>query len=221
MFVGHYGIALAAKRLSPRTSLGWTFLAVQFLDLLWVPAILLGIEHARIIPGYLPASSIRFTDFPWTHSLVMALAWGWLVFRFSKNAVLGGCVFSHWVLDWFVHDRDLPLYRGGPEVGLGLWNYRAGTVAAESLILLVGLWIYLRATRPLNAVGRFGMIGFVALLIGLEVMNVYGSAEPGNVRAMAIVGEVMYLGFAGAAYGLDRMREPLPEEPPVRLNLAE
>jgi len=219
MFVGHYGIALAAKRLSPRTSLGWTFLAVQFLDLLWVPAILLGIEHALVIPGYMPASSIKFIDFPWTHSLVMALAWAWLVFRVSKSAVIGGCVFSHWVLDWIVHYNDLPLYRGGPQVGLGLWNYRAGTVIVEIVILIAGLWVYLRATRPRNNTGRYGMIVFAALLMAIEFMNVYGSGAPGNLRMLAVAGEGMYLVFAAAAYWLDRQREPLPEEGPVKLNI--
>ena len=221
MFVGHYGIALAAKRMSPRTSLGWTFLAVQFLDILWVPLLLLGVEQARLIPGYLPASSIKFIDYPWTHSLVMAIAWSWLVFRFSKNAVLGGCVLSHWVLDWIVHVRDLPLYRGGPVVGLGLWNSRAGTLIVESLFLIVGLWIYLRATKPRNTLGQYGMIVFVVLMILFEALNIYGSDEPGNVRMMAIAGEAIYLGFAFVAYWLDRVREPLPEELPVRLNLSE
>jgi hypothetical protein len=43
MFIGHYGLALAAKRLAPGKSLGWNFIAAQLLDLLWAPAVLLGI----------------------------------------------------------------------------------------------------------------------------------------------------------------------------------
>jgi hypothetical protein len=35
MFVGHYGVGLAARAKTPRISLGTWFLAVQFLDLLW------------------------------------------------------------------------------------------------------------------------------------------------------------------------------------------
>ena len=31
MFIGHYGVSLAAKRWAPRLSLGWLFLAVQAL----------------------------------------------------------------------------------------------------------------------------------------------------------------------------------------------
>src|ERR1700704_773658 len=111
MFVGHYAVALAAKRIAPRTSMGALFLAVQFLDILWAPAILLGIEHAQIVPGRLPASSLVFTYYPWTHGLLMALGWAWLTFRLSKNVTLGVLVFSHWLLDFIVHTPDLPLYR--------------------------------------------------------------------------------------------------------------
>src|SRR5205085_7849781 len=40
MFLGHYGVAFAARRAAPRTSLGTTILAAQFLDELW-PILLL------------------------------------------------------------------------------------------------------------------------------------------------------------------------------------
>ena len=80
------------------------FIAVQFLErALGVPAILLGFEHARVVPGLLPASSLDLYDMPWTHGLVAALAWSWFTFRFSKNGVLGACVMSHWVLDLVAH----------------------------------------------------------------------------------------------------------------------
>jgi len=35
MFIGHYGVALAAKRVTPRTPLGALFIAVQFLDVVF------------------------------------------------------------------------------------------------------------------------------------------------------------------------------------------
>src|SRR2546430_7667753 len=54
-------------------------------DLLWAPAVLAGIEHVRIVPGFLPASSLDLYDMPWTHSLVMALIWSWFFFRLTKS----------------------------------------------------------------------------------------------------------------------------------------
>ncbi len=34
MFIGHYGVSLAAKRVDARLPLGWLFLAVQLPDIL-------------------------------------------------------------------------------------------------------------------------------------------------------------------------------------------
>ena len=47
MFIGHFGVALAAKRVAPKTSLGTLILAAQFLDFLWPVFLLLGIEHVQ------------------------------------------------------------------------------------------------------------------------------------------------------------------------------
>jgi len=119
MFIGHYGLALAAKRLAPGKSLGWNFIAAQLLDLLWAPAVLLGIEHVRIIPGFMPG--LRSTS----TTTRGRMAWRWLPYgpgffcRATKSRLLGMLVFSHWVLDYFVHGPDLPLYRGGPGLGWG------------------------------------------------------------------------------------------------------
>ena len=218
MFVGHYGVALAAKRFEPRRSAGATFLAVQWLDVVWAVLILAGWEHARILRGYLPASSIVFYDYPWSHSLLMAMAWSWLAFRLFKSPVLAICVFSHWALDWVAHARDLPLFRGGPEVGLGLWHFRAGTFAVETVLLLAGLWVYMRATRPLNALGNFAMPAFALFLIVIEAGNLWGPM-PAKIQIVAISGEAAYLLFAGGAQVLDKLRERLPDEPPIRLEL--
>ena len=220
MFVGHYGVALATKRFAPRTSAGLTFLAVQWLDVVWAVLILVGLEHARIVPGYLPATSLVFYDNPWSHSLLAAIGWSWLAFRLFKSPVLGVCVFSHWVLDWVSHGSDLPLYRGGPEVGLGLWHFRGGTFVVEAVLLLGGLWIYMRATRPLNSLGKFAMPAFTVFLLAVNAANLWGPA-PARIRIVAISGEVAFLLFAGIAQVIDRLRERNPDEPPIRLRLSD
>jgi hypothetical protein len=58
MFVGHYGVSFSAKRVEQSIPLWVLFLAVQFLDVLWAPFILLGIEKVRIVPGF-TASDLR------------------------------------------------------------------------------------------------------------------------------------------------------------------
>ncbi len=48
MFIGHYGVGLAAKKSAKSISLGTLFLAAQWLDLVWPVLIVLNIEHVAI-----------------------------------------------------------------------------------------------------------------------------------------------------------------------------
>ena len=48
MFLGHFGAALAFKRLEPKLSLGTLFLAVQLPDILWGAFLLRG---CKIVTG--------------------------------------------------------------------------------------------------------------------------------------------------------------------------
>lgn len=206
MFVGHYAVAFAAKRSAPKTNLGAAFLAVQFLDILWAPLILIGVEKALVQPGFLPASSLNLYWMPWTHGLVTAVIWSWFGFRLTKSRALGVCVFSHWVLDFIAHGRDLPLLpRGYPRVGLGLWRFREATFAAETLLLLTGLAIYLGATRAKGDAGRFAVPVFTLALIALGAFNLYGPGLP-NITWVAAGAEACYVAIAAAAWRLDGLR---------------
>src|SRR6266404_4365349 len=156
MFIGHFGVALAAKRFAPRTSLALLVFAAEFLDLIWPIFLLLGFEHVRVVPGITRVQPFDFYDYPFSHSLTMVLRWAlavgliyFLVRRYMRGAwVLAALVVSHWVLDFIVHRPDLPLWPGGPKVGLGLWNSWPGSISVELLLFGVGMWMYLGATRP-------------------------------------------------------------------------
>jgi len=78
MFIGHYALALAAKRAAPRTSLGTLFLAVQLADMLWPVLLILGWEHAHFVPGPNPFLTLWLDSIPVSHSLVALIAWGLL-----------------------------------------------------------------------------------------------------------------------------------------------
>ena len=176
---------------------------MQFLDILWAPALLLGIEKARVVPGFLPASSLNLYFMPWTHSLFMAVVWAWLIYRISKIPALGVCVFSHWVLDFLMHGPDLLLLpRGGPRVGLGLWRFREGTFALESLLVIGGWLVDMHAPRERIPAGRYASGLFVVLLIGAEAWNLYGP-PPASIQTVAVSALVAYFSFAGIALWLD------------------
>lgn len=222
MFVGHYGAALALKGVESRASLGWLFIGVQLVDILFFPLVLAGVERMNIVPGYTESTHFELAYMPWTHSLVGFLVWSalmagaaWLALgrrprRLSIALVLGASVFSHWVLDLLVHTPDLPLAGDhSTKLGLGLWNNAPLTFALEAAVLLGGLWLYLRATepRPGSRLGRFGMIGLVGFLIALNVYNLFG---PPPAAFLEVFGMAMasYLGLAGVAFWLDRARPP-------------
>jgi hypothetical protein len=193
MFIGHFGIAFAAKRAAPRTSLGTTFVAAQLADLLWPVFLLFGWEQVRITPSSNPFLTLEFTNYPWSHSLLMELAWGvafgalyFVTTRYGRGAVVVALLVpSHWVLDLIVHKPDLPLYPGGAaRFGFGLWNSPIATVVVEGIVFIVGVAMYARGTQPSDRIGRWSFWGLVAFLILLYVVSSV-SPPATSVRALA------------------------------------
>jgi len=199
MFIGHYALALAAKRAAPRTSLGVLFAATQLPDLVWPACVLLGWERVGIVPGITAFNPLDFTSYPWSHSLLMVAAWGMvvglaygLIARERAGALAVGLLaVSHWVLDWITHRPDLPLSPFGAErVGLGLWNSVAGTLVIESGMFVAGIVVYFACTRPKDRVGRYGVAALLALLTAFYVADRFGPPPPSE-RALgwfALVG---------------------------------
>ena len=62
MFLGHFGLALAAKRVIPRASLGTTVMAAQWADGIWPVFVMIGIEHAEIRPGVTVVTPLDFVS---------------------------------------------------------------------------------------------------------------------------------------------------------------
>ena len=214
MFVGHFAVALAAKRAEPRLSLPVLFAAVQFLDILWPLFIVLGIEHARIVPGITAASPLDLYDFPYSHSLVMSLVWSvlfalpWLLRRRTRAAaVVAACVFSHFILDWVTHRPDMPLVPGVPaKFGLGLWNHLFAAIAVEGALFAAGIAVYLKATRPLGKMGSAGMWALFVVLTAVWLSGAFGPPPPG-IQAVAISALVAIPVILAWAWLVDRGRE--------------
>ena len=214
MFIGHYGVALAAKKLAPKTSLGVLFLAAQFVDMLWPVFLLAGVEHVRIDPGNTAFTPLDFYDYPITHSLLTGIGWAivlgfiyWSASRYTKGAwVAGGLVVSHWVLDAVTHRPDLPLVPGTDiYVGLGLWNFVGVSITLEAAVFGLGLALYLRSTTARDRIGRFGLASLPGLLGILWLANAFGPPPP-NVTAVAVSALGLWL-FVPWANWVDRHRE--------------
>jgi hypothetical protein len=222
VFIGHYGVSLAAKRWSPRTSLGWLFLAVQLLDVLFALFVLSGIEKLRIVHGFTAFNPYDLYWMPYSHSLVGAAFWSalaaigwWFVTRPSSPgrgiaaAVIGGAVFSHFVLDVPMHTPDMPLGpgAGSPKIGLGLWNHRGLAILAELAVLVLGGFLYLRAGRPRSRGFAVATVVFGAALLALTVATPF-MPDPVTPPLFAVQALASYVVLAIIAGLVDRGREP-------------
>jgi hypothetical protein len=213
MFVGHYGVSFAAKKAEPSIPLWVLFIAVQLLDVLWAPFVLLGIEKVRIVPGFTASNPLDLYYMPYTHSLVAAIGWSVLaaaVYRVAAPsgtkraaAVIGGAVFSHWVLDFLVHRPDLPLYDNSAKVGLGLWNVPAVALGLEAALLFGGMWLYFR----LGTARRAGMLVFGVIMLVIQAYVFFGP-PPASGNAAAFTALVSYAVFALIIRALERRAMP-------------
>jgi len=185
MFIGHFAVALGAKRYAPQTSLAVLVAAAQLADLLWPVFLALGLEHVRFNPDASPFLRLDFLDYPYSHSLVALIVWGVVlgtVYRAITRKtralwIIAGLVVSHWVLDVATHNRDMPLYPGSVKVGLGLWNSVPATLIVETIFYAIGLWIYVRTTRARDAIGRWAFAALAVFLVVAYVASL-GSLPP-------------------------------------------
>lgn len=193
MFVGHLALAYAAKRVQPSTNVGWYVAAVTTADLLWPVFLLLGVERVRIDPGNTAFTPFAFDAYPWSHSLVMLIAWGFVLMAIARRAgvdrraawLLVPLVVSHWVLDFVTHAPDMPLWPGAsPKFGLALWDSVPGTFAVEGAIWAVALALYLQGRRARSWQARLGFWSFVAVTTVMWAAGPFGPPPP-SVRALA------------------------------------
>jgi hypothetical protein len=215
MFIGHFALGFAAKRAAPRLSLVVLLSAAQLADLIWPFLLVLGIEQVRIDPGNTAFTPLDFISYPYSHSLLFLCIWGIIFGAICAGVVrdrrvlplIAALVVSHWVLDWITHRPDMPLYPGSAKFGLGLWNSVPGTIVVESTMFVVGVWVYLRATRARDLIGRRAFAAFVGFLLAAYAANL--GPPPPSVNAIVITA------IAGAgvlmlwAWWFDRHRMPM------------
>jgi hypothetical protein len=223
MFLGHFAVALAAKRLTPKTSLGTLFAAAQLVDLLWPIFLLLNLEHVLIEVNNTAVTPLNFYDYPITHSLAGAIAWSFLfsgvyfILRKDVRAawIVGLVVLSHWILDFITHRPDLPLGFGSEMYfGLGLWNSLPATLVVESTLFAAGAAFYIRSTKARDKVGSYGFWSLMTLLVAFYLGNLFGPPPPSE-EMIATAGNAMWL-LVLWAYWVDKHRTSRDElQPPL------
>ena len=180
--------------------LGVTFIAVQFLDVMFALFLFAGVERMRIVPGFTEYNPYALDFMPYTHGLAGALglslaggaAW-YLARRSGREAlVVAGAVFSHFILDLPMHTPDMPLLGdNSTKLGFGLWNHWQWALALEIVTLLGGwaVWMVWRGPsdrpRPLEIVF---LAALVLLAFATPFMPAPGSAVAFGVQALVSYG---------------------------------
>ena len=222
MLVGHLAVALVAKRIEPKVSLGTWVLAALFADLLFFLLLMTGIEHIDVVPGAVANRAIG-RDIVYSHSLLMDIVWGalfagvyFLIRRYPRGAwLLFGAVVSHWLLDFISHRPDMALAPGVRGVfGLGLWNSLPATLIVEGGFWLFALILYARATRPRKRLGIFAFWIGVALLTLVWYGNINAGMDPNPAKA-AIGGLIAFGLMVAWAYWINRLRPARDATPPI------
>lgn len=213
MFIGHFALGFSAAKSKDSISLGTTFFAAQFLDLLWPFFLIMGWEVVEIDPGNTAYTPLNFVSYPISHSLLMAIAWG-LIFggvyylitkRKNVSMVMGILVVSHWILDLITHRPDLPLTPWGEtKAGFGLWNSIPGTIGVESVLFLLCVGIFITINKPRGIKSWLVLGGLLVFLVIINVGNVIGPPPP-SVEMIGYVGFAQWL-LVLWGYWIDRQQ---------------
>lgn len=219
MFVGHYAAAFALKGKIPNASLGLLFLAVQFVDILFFPFVLLGIESLEIVPNFTEANSFKMEHYPYSHGLLSSVVLSILIYVFwyfvierrrlggkSIALVLALGVLSHWFFDLIVHTPDLPLIYGEPKFGLGLWNSDVLTFSTESILLIFGSIYFIKKTTPINNAGKYVVLVFTLFLILVGYLNLFVIPEQDTIISLTTSALIIYFLMAYLAYFVEKQR---------------
>jgi hypothetical protein len=207
MFIGHYGVAYAAKTVAPKAPLAAYFLAVQALDVLFSVFVLSGVEHMEIIHKYTSYNPYRLYDMPITHSLAGSLGWAVAVgivaalLRLPRRESLwlGLAVFSHFILDLTVHTPDLSIAGNDTAMlGLGLWNNVPLVLVLELLVLFGGWMFFSRSKRSDATFPKQRNRIFVGILALVTIATPF-MPDPASPTAFAVQALVAYFALAWAS----------------------
>jgi hypothetical protein len=169
LIAGHFGFAAAVKSREAETPLWALMLATVWLDVVFVPLYLSGIETTELADKAHTGYGANVIHADYTHSLVgmmvlsailgglAGLLWGR-----RSGIVIGLVAASHWLLDLIVHRADLPILPDNignlPRLGLGLWRFPLASFSIELALVLAGAWLYWRAASRVVETERKGAL---------------------------------------------------------------
>jgi membrane-bound metal-dependent hydrolase YbcI (DUF457 family) len=180
MFIGHYAVSFAAKRLAPEISMGILVFAANFPDIIWSIAIILGIENAHIASDSSVFTPVGLNYYAISHSFVVSIVlsvlfanlYWWKKKDVTGALVIGGAGFSHWLLDFVTAPSTLPLFPGSSmNLGLGLLSSMTSRLLVEELLLVIGVLLYLSITKLKKKIKLYGFATFVLLISATYIVS--------------------------------------------------
>jgi hypothetical protein len=155
--IAHLSTGLLLKAKFKRVPLLWLMLAAEAADLIWVALNLLHpageepLEYSYVAPGASSFADMQFVQQPISHSLVATAALAaylgvlaYIALREHGAAVaIFLATFGHWLLDYLVHDADLPLHPlpGSPLLGPALNMDAAAPLRGLNATMPVAGWL--------------------------------------------------------------------------------
>lgn len=218
MFAGHLAAGLVLKKMERRINLGWLFFAALFHDFLLGILVLLGLEQIHIPANFAQTHYLTFT-FPYSHGLAASIIWSLLGFaityavlprwsskeRKQAGMVIALAVFSHFVLDWFVHIPEMPLFgENSPKLGLSLWNNLPLALGLEVGLVLIGFIYYLSMVKPKTNLAKYGVAILMVLITTLTVTGQLFAETPPPATGAAMSWILQPFLICGLAYWFDR-----------------
>jgi membrane-bound metal-dependent hydrolase YbcI (DUF457 family) len=133
MYIGHVGVALAARRLRLSVSLLVFLVATYAPD--WIDSGLCiggGYDPRQMLSHSIPAVL--------TFALVGSVAYALIARDRAGGALVAAVIVSHMMLDWITGTK--PTWPGGPMIGLQLYAHPVADFFAEGIVIAGGALAY-------------------------------------------------------------------------------
>lgn len=210
MFVGHFVIAYVLIELFPQVPPLVFLLGVGFPDILWPILVFLKVEKASLNPDSALQKHVRFSSYPYSHSLVTSFVISGVIGLALAFAIdpIAGMFFvvassSHWFLDTIVHVHDLPILGFGHDkkVGFGLWNYGRAAFVIEYVFYVVGTTLVI----PFEFVVPLLVLGTAFHLLNANSFFGFTKTNPSksinSYAALALIGFIAFSLIANFVLG--------------------
>ncbi|MBL8018036.1 MAG: hypothetical protein JNM27_00090 [Leptospirales bacterium] len=217
MGIGHVAVGIAFKKLDSKTNAAWFVAAALFADLLLWVLIMVGTEQVIVPEDFVTNRYMRFV-FPISHGVLASFGWaiiiGLIGFGFFRNvrsaALIGLASLTHLFLDWLVHVAPFQVIGSVTVEGLGLWKNIHLLLVVECLLTVVCLFLYLKSTSAASKLGRYGMIGFILVLMLVMFSGQLFAPMPETATQIASSSMITLIAIVLVVLWLDRKRSSRP-----------